>query len=271
MLIARQSDRTVGDIVPWRVLLALTFAAGAFVLLPGDLHYKAHAVLQGVCAQRPSHSFLFSGQPLPVDARMTGIYPGAACSLLWYLLVCRAQYSGRFTRGTSIVLALCIGAMAIDGLNSLAADLTIPTRYETTNLTRLVTGLLGGVAIGAFLSHLGTISLTHRPRGGWPSASAVTLAPPLLVGAFACALAASGLPSLAVPFTCLIVASAVATLWAMTSVLLTLSLRRGWGFVSARQRDETLAIAFVGACVLLVGLATWRGLLEHFVGPLRLS
>ncbi|MDQ2652929.1 MAG: DUF2085 domain-containing protein [Chloroflexota bacterium] len=244
--------------------------AGVFLLLPGDPRHKAHAVLQGVCAQRPSHSFQFSGQPLPVDSRMTGIYLGAASSLLWYLLVCRARHSGRFTRGVWIGIVLCIGAMAIDGLNSLAADLAIPTPYETTNLARLVTGLLSGVAIGALLSHLATISLTHRPRGGWPPAPAATLAPPLVFGAFVCALAASGLAPLAAPFTCLIVGSALAVLWTMTSVVLALALQRGWGFPSARQRDETLAIAFVGASVLLVGLAAFRVLLEQFAGPLKL-
>jgi uncharacterized membrane protein len=246
-------------------------AAGVFLLLPGDLRHKAHVVLHGVCAQRPSHSFQFSGQPLPVDARMTGIYLGAASSLLWYLPLCRAGHSGRFTRGAWVLLALCIGAMVIDGLNSLAADLAIPTPYQTTNLTRLVTGLLSGVAIGALLSHLVTISLSHRPRGGWSAASAATLAPPLVLGAFVCALAVSGLATLAVPFTCLIVASALVTLWAMTSVVVALALRRGWGFESARQRDETLVIAFVSACVLLAVLAAWRVLLEYLAGPSILS
>jgi uncharacterized membrane protein len=246
-------------------------AAGVFLLLPGELQHKAHAVLQGVCAQRPSHSFQFAGQPLPVDSRMTGIYLGAATALLWYLPLCQARHSGRFTRGTWMLLAICIGAMTIDGLNSLAGDLAIATPYETTNLTRVATGLLSGVAIGALLSHLATISLTPRPRGGWPSASAATLAPPLVFGACGCALAASGLATLAVPLTWLIVASALATLWAMTSVLVALALRRGWGFASARQRDETLAIAFVSACVLLAGLAAWRVLLEQITGPMVLS
>jgi uncharacterized membrane protein len=246
-------------------------AATAFLLVPGDVRHTAHALLQGVCAQRPSHSFLFAGQPLPVDARMTGIYLGAASALLWYLLICRARCSGGFPRGTWLGLALGIGVMAVDGLNSLAADLAIATPYASTSLTRVVTGLLSGVAIGAVLSHLATISLAHRPRGGWPSSSPFMLVPPLAFGATLCALAASGLPTLVLPLTCLIVASALAALWAMTSVVVALALRRGWGFQSERQRDETLAIAFVGACVLLVSLAAWRGLLEQLVGPLNLS
>lgn len=253
------------------MLLAVTVATVTLLLLPGDVRHKAHLVLQGVCAQRPSHSFQFAGQPLPVDARMTGIYLGAAASLLWYLLICGTRQSGRFTRAAWVVVGLCIGVMAIDGLNSLAAELAIPTPYASTNLTRVVTGLLSGVAIGALLSHLATISLARRPRGGWPPVSAVTLAPPLVLGAVLCALAASGLPSLVLPYTFLLVASALVVLWAMTSVLVALVLRRGWGFTSTRQRDETLALAFVGACVVLAGLAAWRTLLEHLMGPIRLS
>lgn len=256
--------------VPWRVLTAVAVAAGVFLLLPGDLGHRAHAVLQGVCAQRPSHSFRFSGQPLPVDARMTGMYLGAGMSLLWYLVALRARYSGRFTRGVWLLLGLGIAAMALDGLNSLAADLKAPTPYNTTNLTRVATGLLSGVAIGALLSHLATISLTHRPRGGWPASPSYTLAPPLVSSIALCTLAGSGLPGLAGPLSCLIVASVLAALWAMASVVVALSLRRGWGFATARQRDETLAIAFGCACVLLAGLAAWRGLLEYLVGPMNL-
>jgi uncharacterized membrane protein len=270
-LVAPQPESEKIDVVPWRVLLVASVAAAAFLFLPGDLSHKAHLVLQGVCAQRPSHSFQFSGQPLPVDARMTGIYLGAASSLVWYLVLCRARHSGRFTRAAWIVLALCIGAMALDGLNALGMDLSLSTPYASTNLTRVTTGLLSGVAIGALLSHLATISLTHRPRGGWPVASVSTLAPPLAVGTFLCATAATGLPTLALPTTCLIAASTIVVLWAMTSVLVALVLRRGWGFESARQRDETLAMALGAACILLVGLAAWRSVLEHLMGPIRLS
>ncbi len=253
------------------MVLSVTVVIGALLLFPGDLRHKAHVLLQGICAQRPSHSFQFSGQPLPVDARMTGIYLGAAASLLWFLLICRARYSGRLTRGTWVAIVVSISMMALDGLNSLAADLVISTPYATTNFSRVATGLLAGVAIGAFLSHLVTISLTHRPGGGWAPSPGSTLAFPLLLGALLCALAASGLPSLALPLTFLVIGSGQAVLWAMACVVVALALRRGWGFASAKQRDETLALAFLVACVLLLGLAGWRAALEQVVGQGGLS
>jgi uncharacterized membrane protein len=270
-LVAQRSERAAGDAIPWRMILVVTLMAGAFLLAPGDLRHKAHLILGGMCAQRPSHSFLFSGQPLPVDARMTGIYFGTASSLVWFILAHRARISGRFSRTSWTLMGLGIVLMAVDGLNSLTADLALPAPYVTTNLLRVTTGLLAGVAIGALLSHLVTISLTHRPRGGWAAAPAQALLAPLVLGAAVCLLAMSGLPTLAVPLTMLIMAAAITTLWAMTSVVLALALRRAWGFASSRQGDVTLALALIAACVVLVALAGWRVWLEQIIGPKMLS
>lgn len=202
---------------------------------------------------------------------MTGIYFGAGSSLFWYLVVWEAHHSGRFRRMTWTLLSGSIAVMAFDGLNSLAMDLALPTPYATSNAIRLVTGLLSGVAIGAFLSHLVTIALTRRPSGGWALSPTGTLAPPLLFGASLCAIAASRLQMLELPLTCLIVASTLAVLWAMMSVLVAIALGRSWGFTSARLCDETLAISLIGACGLLLGLAALRLLLEQRVGPIGLS
>lgn len=270
-LVARQPGGTSGASPPWRVLLTLTAAAAAVLLVPGDLRHNAHLLLQGVCAQRPSHSLWLAGQPLPVDARMTGIYLGAASALLWYLLLGRARHAGRFTRSTWALLGVMAGVMVLDGLNSLASDLGWPVAYAPGNALRLVSGLLAGVAIGAVLSHLAALTLTHRPRGGWPASPASTLLPPLLTGAAWCGLAASGLPTLALPVTWFMLGASVAVLWAMTSVLMAIALGRSWGFTSARQRDETLALALAAACLTLMALAAGRALLEQVVGPIMLS
>src|SRR4051794_272811 len=61
-----------------RYLLALTIGLISLLFLaaPWPFAQKAHAVFHGLCAQRPSHTLTFGGQPLPFDARMTGIYAG---------------------------------------------------------------------------------------------------------------------------------------------------------------------------------------------------
>ena len=53
-------------------------ALAAFLIAPGNVASKTHVALHGLCAQRPSHSLQIGGSTLPMDARMTGIYIGAA-------------------------------------------------------------------------------------------------------------------------------------------------------------------------------------------------
>ena len=45
--------------------------------------------LHGLCAQRPSHSLQIGGTTLPMDARMTGIYLGAAATAVVWLIAAR--------------------------------------------------------------------------------------------------------------------------------------------------------------------------------------
>ncbi|MFT4041004.1 MAG: DUF2085 domain-containing protein, partial [Thermomicrobiales bacterium] len=221
MLVARTQQPAGADWreAPWRTGAVALVAIALLLAWPGDVRHTVHLLLQGVCAQRPSHSLWLNGQPLPVDARMTGIYLGALAALGWFLLVWRGAWSGRFSRRTWAVLGLMLAAMAVDGCNSLALDLGLAPLYPPATVWRLLTGLLAGVAIGAGLSHLVTISLRRRPRGGWPPAPGAALLAPLLTGAGVLALAASGLPLLALPFTWLLLVSVVATLWSMTAVL----------------------------------------------------
>lgn len=255
---------------PWRTSAVALTAITLMLAWPGDVRHTVHLLLQGVCAQRPSHSLWLAGQPLPVDARMTGIYLGALAALGWFLLVWRGAWSGRFTRATWAALGLMVAAMAVDGFNSLALDLGETPLYPPATSWRLLTGLLAGVAIGAGLSHLAAISLRRRPAGGWPVAPGAALLAPLVTGGALVALAASGLPPLAQPLTWLVLAGVIVTLWSMTAVLTALAWGRGWGFRSAMERDATLALALAAACGLLLAFALGRGLLEQAFGPIRL-
>ena len=71
----------------------------AFLAAPWPLGVKAHALLHGLCAQRPSHTFTFGGRELPFDARMTGIYAGFFFSAI--LLVARGRHrAGKLPHAT---------------------------------------------------------------------------------------------------------------------------------------------------------------------------
>lgn len=126
-------------------------AAIGFLAAPGDLDGKLVLALRGVCAQRPSHSFVVDGQPLALEARMYGIFAGFSVALS------TAWVTGRWRRSElprgwgSARLALLIGLMGLDGVNASLYDLGAPHAYPPRNDLRLATGLLSGVGLAGFI------------------------------------------------------------------------------------------------------------------------
>jgi uncharacterized membrane protein len=147
-------------------VLAAAAAVIGFLAAPWPLAEKAHAVLHGLCAQTPSHTILLGGQPLPFDARMTGIYSGLAV----VMAVAGARTRFRASRVPSWpmigLLVVLVGAMAVDGFNSLFLDLRMWHPYEPQNWLRLVTGAGAGAALGATLCFLLGTTLWEQPSTG---------------------------------------------------------------------------------------------------------
>lgn len=153
----------------WGLLAASVLT---LVAAPWPLAEKLYAVVHGLCAQRPSHSFALGGVNLPFDARMAGIYGGALTTLVF--LAARGRW--RAIRPPSWPVLAALGGfvvlMGLDGLNSTLQDFGYPYAYEPDNRLRLATGLLMGVALGVMLCYLASATLwTHvadMPTvGGW--------------------------------------------------------------------------------------------------------
>jgi len=122
-----------------------------FTHTPPGFWNKLMAVGSAVCHQDPAHSFLVYSQQMPLCARCTGMYLGALLSLAFHFL--QGKQGSLPPRKMVIPLGLLFFAFAVDGLNSWAASLgTGWNFYETTNLTRLVTGTGAGLVIGAVLA-----------------------------------------------------------------------------------------------------------------------
>src|SRR5918997_491560 len=92
-----------------------TLLVAAFVMAPGTVASKTHMALHGLCAQRPSHSLQIGGSVLPMDARMTGIYVGAAVTLIWLIATRRLRSIQTPSRSVLAILALFVLALAVDG------------------------------------------------------------------------------------------------------------------------------------------------------------
>jgi uncharacterized membrane protein len=161
----RATHRQPGDFWMWLLpLLALAVVVG-FALAPGTLPEKLLWLMGGICGLRPAHSYFAGDLQLPIEARMVGIYGGAMLTLL---LAFAARRAGARRPGSPLVLALLalfFGSMVFDGINSTLLTLGLPHLYETTNLHRISTGLLSGIAIGAVLAWLvGTTALPPNDR-----------------------------------------------------------------------------------------------------------
>jgi uncharacterized membrane protein len=237
-----------------------------FLLAPGNFAAKIHLALHGVCAQRPSHSLLFAGVALPLDARMTGLYTGAATVWLWLIAAGRGRAAASLSRRVHVVLGAFVVALVLDGGNALLYDLGLPHPYAPSNLLRLGTGIVAGTSLGVVLVSL-------FAKSAWANADADRalvprlrdLAPPLLIAGGLAALAVSGIPILYSPVAVGLLLAVTCVFSALSFTLLVVS---GAEFRSHRSWGEMTPLAVVSLVVavsVIVALAGARFLAETWL------
>jgi len=247
---------------PWRWLLPAIVLAVlvAFLAAPAPLPRKLLLAMGGVCGLRPAHSYFVGGVQLPLEARMTGIYGGFLLTFSVLLAFRRLRVRRLGSRFVIGILALFFASMALDGLNSTFTDLSLVHLYESTNLTRLLTGLLSGIAIALFLLWLLSVVATPRESG---VAHAVVLSPwelavPLAINAIFAALVLDGRAAFYYPIALVSVVGIVGVL-AITALLLILAISSLAGRVThVRQLVAPGALALLVAFVVLAATATAR-------------
>jgi uncharacterized membrane protein len=261
--------------VDCRPLVVGGFAATAliaFLIAPGTVASKAHVALHGLCAQRPSHSLQIGGETLPMDARMTGIYLGAAAAVVWLIAARRLRAARTPSLPVLVLLASFVGALAVDGFNALFVDLRLPTMYEPSNLTRTATGVLAGIALGLALGHLFAISVwAHGDRERAVVTKPVELLAPTGVSAAIALIAFSDLPMLYTPFAVGLVIAAVGVFWLLGIVLLALLSERGWSCRTWSDLAPLALTSFIVAIVTIGALSGLRFAAEQLFGLPRLT
>jgi uncharacterized membrane protein len=228
-----------------------------FLLAPGDLAWKTHIVLHGLCAQRPSHSLQIGGVTLPMDARMTGIYLGAAVTILWLIAARRLRATRVPSLAVLAVLALFVVALAVDGFNALLVDLRFPTPYEPSNTLRMATGILGGTSLGVTLGHLFAGSMwakgnRHRAVVTRPA----ELLFPISVSGVVAVLAVSDIPLLYGPFAVGLLVAAVGVFWLLAMVVMALVSERGWTCRTSADLAP-LALRSLVFALVTIGALSW--------------
>lgn len=111
-----------------------------------DRLYKAMmSIGRSLCHQRPDRSFFICGRQFPVCARCTGVYIGELAALLSY----------RFIKPPVMLCAAFCAVMLADWL------IQFFKVCESTNLRRLITGLLCGYGVGNLAIRLLVIVLKY--------------------------------------------------------------------------------------------------------------
>jgi uncharacterized membrane protein len=244
----------------------------AFVIAPGNIATKAHFALHGLCAQRPSHSLQIGDTTLPMDARMTGIYLGAAATVVWLIAVRRLRATRLPSRPVLVLLAAFVVALAVDGVNALFFDLRLPTMYEPSNFIRLATGVLAGTALGLALGHMFASSIwADGDRERAVVMKPVELLAPIAASAAIALLALSDVPMLYAPFAVGLVIAAVSVFWLLGIVVLALLSNGGWSHQTWSDLTPTALTSLIVAIVSVAALAGLRFAAEQMLGLPRLT
>ncbi len=234
-------------------LLALAAIVAALLAPPHALLDKADRAAYAVCARIPGHVFEIAGRPLPLCARCTGTYLGALAGLVVLTLRGRGRAGKLPTTPYSIILGAFVLAWAGDGVNSYVGLFTGRSPlYEPSNLLRLTTGTLEGLAIAAILLPVLNLSLWAAPEprpsvGAWPD-----LAWMLAGGALVIGLVGSGQEILLHPLALASGAMVIALISAVNIMLVLITLHRDG---RARRWQEVLTPGLVGIALALGELA----------------
>jgi uncharacterized membrane protein len=167
------SEPTTYPASRWTLLPKLLFVGipaaiiGLFVAAtPPGLWEKARIIGYALCHQLPDRSFFIHEHQTPLCARCTGMYLGFFIGLI-FLIGRRRTHAAR--PPAAAIVAVLIGfitIMGIDGINSTISIIPgAPQLYHTTNVHRLVTGTLFGLAMCLLLYPIFSTAIWRQPSG----------------------------------------------------------------------------------------------------------
>lgn len=109
-----------------------------------------------ICHKKPERSFFYKGKQFPLCSRCTGIFIGYLIGIIIIIL----SFVFLFNLPKLPYLFIFIIPMALDG------TIQYFTSYESTNIKRLITGLLAGIAIMIFIYYIGHLGYNHGKKIG---------------------------------------------------------------------------------------------------------
>jgi len=151
-------------------ILLITIPAAIISLFlaatPPGLWEKARIIGYALCHQLPQRSFFIHEHQTPLCARCTGMYLGFSIGLI-FMILRRRTHAARMP--PTAIIAVLIGfitIMGIDGINSTISIIPgAPQLYHTTNIHRIVTGTLFGIAMCMLFFPVFSTAIWRQPSG----------------------------------------------------------------------------------------------------------
>ena len=250
----------------------LTVAALAILLFyllapPHSLLDKADRAAYAVCHRIPARSFAIAGRPLPLCARCSGTYLGAVAGLIALTACGRRRASRLPVPAILAVLGVFLLAWAIDGFNSFLTLIPgLPYLYEPSNLLRLVTGTLEGLALAALLLPLANLTLwadpdPRRSIGSWRDLWWL-----LVAAAAVIALVSSAWPPLLYPLAILSELAILGLVGLVNTMFVLMLMRREGKAMRTREALLPLLLGLALAAVELTAIGLARAALTERLG-----
>lgn len=216
----------------------------------------------GVCHQLPERSLRLGGVALPLCARCTGTYLGALGAMTAVAILRRARASLLPSWRVLAVFGAFFVAWGADGLNSYLAFLGMPHLYLPTNLLRLLTGTLQGLALTLVVWPFAAYALWREPRRQHVIRGAEMAV---------CVLALLGVAAATVQGTAVVLVAAgvlsvlglIALFTVLNAMVLAVLLRREGTLTGLRDALPLVGLALLAA---LLELATFS-LIRHWLLP----
>lgn len=222
------------------------------------------AIAFGICPQRPSHTLFFDGQPMPIEARMAGMFAGFLIGILYFIVIGRARAWRMPGNAMTILLVSFIMLLGTDGLNALLYDLRLPHLYPPNLPLRLGTGLLTGFAFAAFILPAFNSTLWRTGQNISPVTGVWDLLGGLTAEAVYFLAALSGWSAAFYPVSILAVLPVPLLLGATGAIVAAMVLRRA---NRAEKVADALPVILMGLALAVAALSLMGGARYLIFGP----
>ena len=260
------------------VLCTAIFLLIAFYAVTDGVHVDSDPLLAAsdwsgyaLCHRIGTRSFTINGRQFPLCARCTGMYLGAALTILALFMAGRARWTLLPRRGLLLALFALIALMGIDGLNSYSHFFPgAPHLYEPKNWLRLATGMGTGLALGIIVMAALAQALWRKPRYAPLIENGHELGGLLLLGATAVALVLSNQSPLLYVLALVSTGGLLFVVTALNTAVMLIFLRRDGQAESWSQAVRPLTAGFLLAILELSAISAVRwnitGTLSGFPG-----